>query len=271
MTTATLEARLGTAWKKPPLITNPALRWGLFIGAAIYIVLAVASIDVNWSRVAEGLSRGWAFITSFFNPDFTSRGSDIWDGILESIIITITSTVVGILISIPIGLGAARNIAPLPVYLVCRAIVALSRALNEIIVAILLVAIFGFGPLAGFLTLSFATIGFLAKLLAEDIEEMDKVQAEAIRATGSTWMQWINYGVQPQVMPRLIGLSMYRLDINFRESAVLGLVGAGGIGATLNTAFDRYEFDTAAAILLIIIVTVMVLEYLSGIIRAKVQ
>jgi phosphonate transport system permease protein len=151
------------------------------------------------------------------------------------------------------------------------AFVALSRALNEIIVAILLVAIFGFGPLAGFLTLSFATIGFLAKLLAEDIEEMDKVQAEAIRATGATWLQWINYGVQPQVMPRLIGLSMYRLDINFRESAVLGLVGAGGIGATLNTAFDRYEFDTAAAILLIIIVTVMVLEYLSGIIRAKVQ
>ena len=271
MTTATLDDRIGRTWRKPHLISNPLLRWGLFIGALVYVVLAVGSIDVNWSRVAEGLSRGWAFVTSFFNPDFVSRGSDIWDGILESIIITITSTVVGIAISIPIGLGAARNIAPLPIYLVCRAIVALSRALNEIIVAILLVAIFGFGPLAGFLTLSFATIGFLAKLLAEDIEEMDKVQAEAIRATGSTWMQWINYGVQPQVMPRLIGLSMYRLDINFRESAVLGLVGAGGIGATLNTAFDRYEFDTAAAILLIIIVTVMALEYLSGIIRAKVQ
>lgn len=271
MSAVTLEHRLGTRWKKPPLITNSALRWGLMIGALIYLVLAVSSIDVNWSRVAEGLSRGWAFVTSFFNPDFVSRGGDIWDGILESVIITITSTVVGIAISIPIGLGAARNIAPLPVYLICRGIVALSRALNEIIVAILLVAIFGFGPLAGFLTLSFATIGFMSKLLAEDIEEMDKVQAEAIRATGSSWLQWINYGVQPQVMPRLIGLSMYRLDINFRESAVLGLVGAGGIGATLNTAFDRYEFDTAAAILLIIIITVMVLEYLSGIIRAKVQ
>ena len=270
MTAVTLDQRIGRRWKRPPLIANPALRWGLFLGAAIYLVLAVASIDVNWARVAEGVSRGWAFVTSFFNPDFISRGGDIRDGILESVIITITSTVVGILISIPIGLGAARNIAPLPVYLVCRAIVALSRALNEIIVAILLVAIFGFGPLAGFLTLSFATIGFLSKLLAEDIEEMDKVQAEAIRSTGASWLQWINYGVQPQVMPRLIGLSMYRLDINFRESAVLGLVGAGGIGATLNTAFDRYEFDTAAAILLIIIVTVMALEYLSGIIRAKV-
>jgi len=271
MTTATLDERLGSGWKKPPFISNPALRWGLFIGGLVYLVLAVGSIDVNWARVAEGLSRGWAFVTAFFNPDFVSRGGDIWAGILESVIITITSTVVGIALSVPIGLGAARNIAPLPVYLVCRAIVALSRALNEIIVAILLVAIFGFGPLAGFLTLSFATIGFMSKLLAEDIEEMSKAQAEAIRATGSSWLQWINYGVQPQVMPRLIGLSMYRLDINFRESAVLGLVGAGGIGATLNTAFDRYEYDTAAAILLIIIVTVMALEYLSGIIRAKVQ
>ena len=271
MSASVLEARIGRPWRKPPFIANPWLRWGMILGALVYLVLATASIDVNWSRVAEGLSRGWAFITSFFHPDFVSRGKDISEGLLESVIITITSTVVGILISIPIGLGAARNIAPLPVYLVCRAIVALSRALNEIIVAILLVAIFGFGPLAGFLTLSFATIGFLSKLLAEDIEEMSRVQGEAIRATGASWLQWINYGVQPQVMPRLIGLSMYRLDINFRESAVLGLVGAGGIGATLNTAFDRYEFDTAAAILLIIIATVMVLEYLSGVIRARVQ
>ena len=134
-----------------------------------------------------------------------------------------------------------------------------------------MVAIFGFGPLAGFITLSFATIGFLAKLLAEDIEAMDKSQAEAVKATGASWLQWVNYAVQPQVMPRLIGLSVYRLDINFRESAVLGLVGAGGIGATLNTAFDRYEFDTAAAIIITIIVIVMILEYSSSIIRRWVQ
>ena len=95
---------------------------------------------------------------------------------IESVIMTVTSTVVGIVISIPIALGAARNIAPMPVYLICRFIISISRALNEIIVAILFVAIFGFGPLAGFLTLSFATIGFLAKLLAEDIEDMNKSQ-----------------------------------------------------------------------------------------------
>jgi len=129
----------------------------------------------------------------------------------------------------------------------------------------------GFGPFAGFLTLSFATIGFLAKLLAEDIEDIDPAQAEAIRATGGSWLQLVNYGIQPQVMPRLIGLSLYRLDINFRESAVVGIVGAGGIGATLNTALDRYEFDSAAAILLLIIAIVMAAEYGSSVVRRRIQ
>lgn len=262
---------IGKPWKKPPLVKRPWLRWLLIIGFFSYLIAAFFTIDVNWARVYEGLERGKKFVLAFANPDFTTRSSDIMEGMIESIVITVTSSVVGIAISIPIALGAARNVAPLPIYLICRGIIAISRALQEIIVAILLVAIFGFGPLAGFLTLSFATIGFLSKLLAEDIESMDRVQAEAIKASGAKWMQWINYGVQPQVIPRLIGLSMYRLDINFRESAILGLVGAGGIGATLNTAFDRYEYDTAAAILITIIVIVMALEYLSGVIRARVQ
>ncbi len=271
MSSVALEDRVGKRWRKPHFITNPMLRWTLLIGGALYLIAAFASLEINWPRVYEGLERGWRFIVGFANPDFVSRAVDIREGMIESVIMTITSTIVGVAISIPVALGAASNIAPLPIYLVCRFIISISRALNEIIVAILFVAIFGFGPLAGFLTLSFATIGFLAKLLAEDIEDMNKSQAEAVRSTGSSWLQWVNFGVQPQVMPRLIGLSIYRLDINFRESAVLGLVGAGGIGATLNTAFDRYEFDTVAAILLLIIITVMALEYISGIIRARVQ
>ena len=97
------------------------------------------------------------------------------------------------------------------------------------------------------------------------------MQAEAIRATGASWWQVINYGIQPQVMPRLIGLSFYRLDINFRESAVIGIVGAGGIGATLNTAMQRYDYDTAGAILIMIIVVVLAAEYLSSHLRKWVQ
>jgi phosphonate transport system permease protein len=259
-------------WKRPPiLIKDPRWRVIIFTGTIVYLIAAISTLEVNWLRVYDGLDRGWRFIEGFLVPDFTSRWGDIWQGLVESLTMTVTSTVIGVLISVPIGIGAARNIAPLPVYAVCRAIIAVSRSLQEIIIAIFFVAMFGFGPFAGFLTLSFATIGFLAKLLAEDIEDIDESQAEAVRATGASWWQLINYAIQPQVMPRLIGLSLYRFDINFRESAVIGIVGAGGIGATLNTAIDRYEFDSAGAILIIIIVIVMLAEYSSGFVRKWVQ
>ena len=258
-------------WKKPPLIKRAWLRWTLALGAALYLALALGTTEVNWTRVWDGLPRGAQFLAAFFPPDFVSRWSEIADGISESIWMTMVATVIGIALSIPVGIGAAKNIAPAPVYYFCRGILAVSRSFQEIILAIFFVKLFGFGPFAGVVTLSVATIGFYGKLLAEDIEDMDPAQAEAVRATGAGFLQWISFGVQPQVMPRMIGLGLYRLDINFRESAVVGIVGGGGIGATLNTAFDRYEFDSAAAILLIIIGIVMAVEYSSGYLRRWVQ
>lgn len=266
-----MNAATAGTWRPPPAIASPWLRYGLYAAAAAYLALSVATIEINWARLADGLPRAWRLFQGFLTPDFSTRWDDIGTGLIESLTMTLTSTVVGVLISLPIGVGAARNIAPRPIYYLCRAIVAVSRSLQEIIVAILLVALVGFGPFAGFLTLAFATIGFLAKLLAEDIEDIDPAPLEALRATGAGWAQCLVYAVLPQVAPRLIGLSVYRLDINFRESAVVGIVGAGGIGATLNTAIDRYEFDSAAAILLIIILIVLGCEYVSGIVRAKVK
>lgn len=259
-------------WRRPPLfIQRKWLRWTIYLLCLVYLVAAVSSVDVNWARVYEGLERGWRFVQGFLVPDFSARSTDIWRGMIESLTMTLTSTVVGVLISIPIGIGAARNIAPAPVYALCRSIIAASRSFQEIIIAILFVAMFGFGPFAGFLTLAFATIGFIAKLLAEDIEDIDEAQAEAIRATGAGWWQVVNYAIQPQVTPRLIGLSVYRLDINFRESAVIGIVGAGGIGGTLSTAMSRYDYDTAGAILILVILIVMLAEYSSSHIRKWVQ
>lgn len=257
-----------TRWSRPPQMVK-ARHWRIILtmGAIAYLMVAIGSVDVNCTRIAEGWERGMRFVGGFLQPDFTTRWKDISNGLMESLTMTFTSTVVGIVISVPIGVGAARNVAPRWVYAVCRSIIAASRALQEIIVAIFFVALFGFGAFAGFLTLTFATIGFLAKLLAEDIEDIDEAQAEAIRATGASWLQLIHYAIQPQVMPRLIGLSLYRFDINFRESAVIGIVGAGGIGGTLNTALNRYEYDSAGAILLIIIAIVMVAEYASGHLR----
>jgi phosphonate transport system permease protein len=264
-------ALVSRRWSKPPFIKDPRLRWGIGLGVAVYLALAFGTMEINWGRVAEGLPRGVKFIAAFFPPDFISRSDEIFDGIYESLWMAVTSTVIGIALSIPVGLGAARNLAPRPIYLFCRGILAVSRSFQEVILAIFFVKLFGFGPFAGFVTLSVATVGFYGKLLAEDIEDMDPGQAEAVRATGARWLQWLNYSVQPQVMPRMIGLGIYRLDINFRESAVVGIVGGGGIGATLNTAFDRYEFGSAAAILLVIIAIVMVVEYTSGYVRKWVQ
>ncbi len=268
--TAPATAAPGT-WRRPPLVASPWLRWAIYLGALAYLVLALGSLNVDWARLADGFGRGWRFIEGFVRPNFLARADEIALGLQESLTMTVCATVAGIGVSIPIGIGAARNIAPRPVYYVCRAIVAVARSFQEILYAIFFVAMFGFGTFAGFVTISFATIGFFGKLLAEDIEDIDARQVEAMRATGAGWLQVLNYGVQPQVTPRLIGLSLYRFDINFRESAVVGIVGAGGIGATLNTAIGRYEYDVAAAILIIIILLVLACEYSSSHIRRWVQ
>ena len=255
-------------WHPPSLIADARLRWALLLAAVAYLVVGIGTVEVNWARVSEGLGRGARFLSGFLIPDFTSRWTDILQGMTESLTMTVTATVAGIALSVPFGLGAARNLAPTWLYVFCRAVIACARAFQEIIIAIFFVAMFGFGPFAGFLTLSLSTIGFLAKLLADDIEEANPAQIEAVRATGASWWQLVAWA---QVMARLVGLSLYRFDINFRESAVVGIVGAGGVGATLNTALDRYEFDSAAAILILIIGVVMACEYVSGFIRRRIQ
>lgn len=132
-------------WKRPPLlIADPRLRLAVYAGALLYLALAISSVEVNWTRIYEGLERGLRFVQGFLAPDFITRSRDIWQGMVESLTMTLTSTVAGVLLSVPIGVGAARNIAPLPIYAVCRAIVAVSRSFQEIIVAILFVAMFGF-------------------------------------------------------------------------------------------------------------------------------
>jgi phosphonate transport system permease protein len=130
-----------TTWKRPAqIVTDRRWRLALQAGIVIYLVLAIGTLEVDWARVAAGLERGQRFVMGFLSPDFASRWTDIRQGLIESLTMTLTSTVVGVLISVPIGIGAARNLAPRAVYYVCRGIIAVSRALQEIIIAIFLVA-----------------------------------------------------------------------------------------------------------------------------------
>ncbi|MDZ7801733.1 MAG: phosphonate ABC transporter, permease protein PhnE [Trueperaceae bacterium] len=258
-------------WRPPPLVPRRWLRYFLYAVAVAYAIAAAGTVEVDVLRMVRGLDRVQTLLVGFLQPDFVSRWTFIQEGILESIAMTVAATIFGIMLSVPFAFGAARNVAPLPVYLACRAFISISRSFQEIVIAIVFVVMVGFGPFAGVLTLAFATIGFLGKLLAEDIEDTDPQQLEAMRASGAGWLQQMSFAIVPQIMPRFVGLSVYRLDINFRESSVIGIVGAGGIGGALNTSVARYEYGTTAAIILVIVVLVLITEYASGLIRKRVQ
>lgn len=265
----TLATDLAREWHRPPRIRSAGLRRLLWTSIGIYALAAFLTIDVDPTRIAEGMARAGDFFGGWLRPDFVTRWPDVRTGLLESLAMTAVATAAGLVLSIPFGLGASRNLVPAPVYVLCRGVLAVFRAFHEILVAILFVAMFGFGPFAGVVTLVVATVGFLGKLLAEAVEEIEPGPLEALTTAGATWPSRVVFAVFPQVMPRILGLTLYRLDINFRESAVIGLVGAGGIGATLTTAFNRYEFESVSAILILIISMVFVAEVISGRLRRR--
>lgn len=256
-------------WRKPPAIKNPYLRYGVYLLVLAYLYWAISSLPVSWERVRQGLTRALNIFGGAIPPDF-SRSGLLYGGLIESLQITLIATAVGVLISIPFALMAARNIAPLPIYLLGRGIIVVARGFHPVIVAILFVKAIGFGPLAGVLTLIIYTLGFIGKMLAEAIEEIDWGQVEAIRATGAGYFKTLLFAVFPQIMPRQVGLTLYQLDINLRSSVIVGIVGAGGIGNTLMSAFRRYDYDFALAILLIIIAIILVGEGVSGYLRRKI-
>lgn len=260
---------LPDTWRKPPMIANPVLRYGLMVAVALYVGWAVFMLPINWARVSEGFTRAQRIFNGAFPPSFARSGLLI-DGFLESLKIAILATVGGVLLSIPIAFMAAKNLAPKPVYLFGRALIIVARSFHPVIVAIIFVKAVGFGPLAGVLTLIVYSIGFVAKMLAEKIEEIDWGQVEATRSVGAGYLSTLVYAVFPQIMPRQIGLSIYQLDSNLRASAVVGIVGAGGIGSTLANAFGRYDYDFALAITIVIVAVILFSEAISGQIRKRV-
>jgi phosphonate transport system permease protein len=257
-------------WKKDPLFKAPAIKWVILAAVLAYLYVAGRSFTFNWDRLVMGLDRAGRIVKGFLRPDFVSRRSYIIVGIMESLAMTLAASFLSLFCSVVLALGAARNISPPPVYYFSRLLLMIIRSLHTIVIGIIFVIILGFGPLAGVITLMLHSVGFVGKLLAEDIENIKSEPLEAVRSTGASWLQVVVYGVWPQVSTRFIGLSIYRADINFRQSTVIGIVGAGGIGAVLDTAMGRYDYNTAAAILLCIIVLVLIAEYISSAIRRKI-
>ena len=214
------------------------------------------------------MERAGRIFSGAFPPNFDRSGLLI-SGFLESLKIAILASTGGMLLSVPLAFMAAANVSPKPIYYLGRGVIIIARSFHPVIVAIIFVKAVGFGPLAGALTLVVYSIGFVAKLLAERIEEIDFGQVEALRAAGAPFVSTMFYAILPQIMPRMVGLGIYQLDSNLRASAVVGIVGAGGIGSTLANAFGRYDYDFALAITMVIVGAILISEALSGVIRKQ--
>jgi len=249
---------------------NPFKRNWLVTGSwlvlAGYLVFSFNAMGLTWDRFIHGLGIAYQLMARMFPPNF-SRWELLLSGLAESMEIAIIASVVGILLSLFFGLFAARNLMPNWVTVPMRGFIALCRTFHPVIIAILFVKSVGFGALAGILTLIVASIGFIAKLFAEAIEEISLKQVEAIRATGAGFVSLILFSVMPQVFSRFIGFSTYQLDSNLRNSTMVGIVGAGGLGGTLFSAFQRFDYDFVAAILMSIIALIMLGEALSNVVR----
>ncbi len=257
-------------WHRIRMIGNPLIRNSLVILAMGYIGWSIISLDITWDRIFLGLPRAMNMLTRMIPPDY-SRWELLLRGLLESVQMALVASFFGMILAVPVGICASGNIVPKPVYLAARAFIILSRTFHEIIVAIFFVKIFGFGPIAGVLTLTVSSTSFISKMMAEDIENMPPGQIEAIRATGAGFSKLLIYCISPQAMPRYIGVSIYRLDANIRHSTVVGIVGAGGIGQVLAASFSRYDYDFSLAILLTIIFLVFLGEFFSNWVRSRLR
>ena len=243
-----------------------------WIALAAYTIYAASILDVTWDRFVIGLENGVKFIGRMLPPDTeASKMTLMLRGLYETLEIAIISSALGILLSLPIGLFAARNLMPPWVTWPMRFLIALCRSFHQVIIAILFVKAVGFGALAGILALTVASIGFIAKLFADAIEEISLAQVEAVRATGAPFMNVISYGVMPQVLNRFIGFATYQFDSNLRNSTMVGIVGAGGIGGTMFAAFQKFDYDYLLTILLAIIAMIMVSETLQNWIKKLYQ
>ena len=236
--------------------------WGarlLALALITYSLYALGQLDFSAERFLKGIDNGARFLARMFPPNFKDW-PQLLTGLVESLQIAVLATFFGVLLSLPIAILGARNLMPAWVTWPARFIVTFCRAFNPVIIAIIFIKAVGFGPLAGILALIVASIGFVGKLFTETIEEISMKQIEAVCATGAPFISVVTYGVLPQVMARLVGFCTYQLDANLRNSTMVGIVGAGGIGGTLFAAFQRFEYDFVLAILITIIAVVLLGE-----------
>lgn len=247
------------------------LRYVALLGALIVTVASWRVLNVRYTYLATAPEMTFNLFQRMYPPD-AGYAPEIVAPMISTINIAVVGTILAILMSLPVAYLGARNTTPNRyTYALGKFLIVGSRSVHVIIWALVFVILFGTGTLAGILSVAFRSVGFLAKLLSEEIEEIDRTTVEAIEATGGGPLATLLYGVIPQVKPAFIGLSVYRWDINVREATIIGFVGAGGIGMELQTRVNFFDWNGVLTILVAILVVVIFSELLSAYVREKVR
>jgi len=256
-------------WRRRTTARQLSIWFGWLCGVALFMYC--------WQLISEKTTWYFVFDAPRIAGDILSRSvpprweyiNQLWVPLWDTLNVATLGTALALVFAIPVAFLAARNTTP-SVTLVrplALLIIVSSRSINSLIWALLLVAIVGPGIFAGTIAIALRSIGFIAKLLYEAIEEIDTSQVEAITATGASKAQTIAYGIVPQIMPAFAGITVFRWDINIRESTVLGLVGAGGIGLQLQASLNVLAWPQVALILLVIFIAVLISEWVSAKVR----
>ena len=245
-------------------------RWAVYFVLVMALVWAVRSVEIIPEFLIDAPEQILDLLERMWPPDLGHYHPAVHLALVETLHIASLGTLFSFIFAIPLALLAARNICPYRgLNSLAQLLLVTSRSVNSLVWALIFVAIFGPGAAAGTFAIAFRSIGFVGKLLAEALEEIPPGPLEALNATGAPTSHVLLKGAWPQIAPAFWGVALFRWDINIRESAVLGLVGAGGIGVVLDDAINFFQWDRVATILLTILVIVIVAEVIATRLRSK--
>jgi phosphonate transport system permease protein len=246
-------------------------RFLVYLAIVAAIVASVRTIEVIPEFLYDAPEQVVDLFARMWPVDWAHYQDSVHDALMETIHIASLGTLMALVLALPVGICAAHNLVPVtPINLLAKLILVSSRSVNSLVWALLFVGIFGPGALAGTLAIAFRSIGFVGKLFGEALEEAQSGPIEALTAAGAPWLSRMTYGFWPQVKPAFWSIALFRWDINVRESAVLGLVGAGGIGMALDSALNLFQWDRVALILLSIVAVVVVAEIVVTQVRQRI-
>lgn len=253
-----------------PLRTR-LIRYGLGIGGIVLVAVCLYAFDFSPFRILTGLTRLGTVFGFMFPPHIWhnwQEWSEILDGLLQTVSMSFMGTLLGAGIALPLSLLGARNIVPLGwLRLGVRRGFDALRAVEQIILALIFIRAFGLGPLAGIMAIMVSEIGTCAKLFSEAIENTSRKPVDGVVASGGGPLQAVRLGIIPQAMPVIVSIILYQFESNTRTGTILGIVGAGGIGFLLQDRINAYRWPEAWSIIFLIIVTVYVIDGISGWLR----